>query len=141
MQFDGEEIHGGIPCLKYVRRKVVLNKNNTYTIYVTKEKPHKPVRFILDGYDALLHAPYDYYVIDYMTFHKWKFNFKTMKIPRGKMFIAKFPFSLIYFNTWMKRVSVIEFHTKINKADDQSQIKPWNATLNISIYGHFWVSG
>ena len=42
------------------------------------------MRFILDGYDALLHAPYDYYIIDYMTFHEWKFDFNTMKIPKGK---------------------------------------------------------
>lgn len=84
LQFVGEEIRSGMPTLKYVRTTTTFKKKNTYTLYITKEKPHRPLRYVMHGRDTLLHSSYDHYVIDYLTFHPWKFDFEVMKIPKGK---------------------------------------------------------
>ena len=73
-----------MPCLKFVRVLNAFKKKNTYTLYVTRDKPHKPVRFVMHGYDVLLHSFYDHYVLDYLTFHSWQFDAKTMEIPEGE---------------------------------------------------------
>ncbi|XP_068679493.1 counting factor associated protein D-like [Montipora foliosa] len=83
-QYVGQEIHSGFPVHKLQRKATVYKKENTYTFFVTKAKPHKPVRYVMHGYDTLLHSFYDHYIVDYLTFHEWKFNYDVMKIPRGK---------------------------------------------------------
>ncbi|XP_058968750.2 counting factor associated protein D [Pocillopora verrucosa] len=82
-KYVGEEIHSGMPVYKLQRTATVYKKNNTYTLYVTKEKPYRPVRYVMHGYDTLLHSFYDHYVVDYLSFHKWDFDFNIMKIPKG----------------------------------------------------------
>ena len=72
-----------MPVHKLQRTATVYKKKNTYTLYVTKEKPYKPVRYVLHGYDTLLHSFYDHYVVDYLSFHEWDFDFNVMKIPTG----------------------------------------------------------
>lgn len=83
-QYVGEEIHSGMPVYKLQRTATVYKKNNTYTLYVTKAKPYRPVRYVMHGYDTLLHSFYDHYVVDYLSFHKWDFDFNIMKIPKGE---------------------------------------------------------
>ena len=83
IQYLGDEIHSGMPVYKLQRKATVYKKENTYTLYVTKEEPYKPVRYVMHGYDTLLHSFYDHYVVDYFSLHKWKFNFDVMKIPKG----------------------------------------------------------
>lgn len=83
IQYLGDEIHSGMPIYKLQRKATVYKKENTYTLYVTKEEPYKPVRYVMHGYDTLLHSFYDHYVVDYFSLHKWKFNFDVMKIPEG----------------------------------------------------------
>lgn len=73
-----------MPVYKLQRTATVYKKNNTYTLYVTKEKPYRPVRYVMHGYDTLLHSFYDHYVVDYLSFHKWDFDFNIMKIPKGE---------------------------------------------------------
>lgn len=75
-----------MPIYKLQRKATVYKKENTYTLYVTKEEPYKPVRYVMHGYDTLLHSFYDHYVVDYFSLHKWKFNFDVMKIPEGMKF-------------------------------------------------------
>jgi len=73
-----------MPVYKLRRTATVYKKNNTYILYVTKEEPHKPVRYVMHGYDTLLHSFYDHYIVDYLSFHEWDFDFNVMKIPKGK---------------------------------------------------------
>ena len=73
-----------MPVYKLRRTASVYKKDNTYILYVTKEEPHKPVRYVMHGYDTLLHSFYDHYIVDYLSFHEWDFDFNVMKIPNGK---------------------------------------------------------
>ncbi|KAL9979945.1 hypothetical protein ACROYT_G008468 [Oculina patagonica] len=82
-EYVSDEIHSGMPVYKLKRTATVYKKNNTYILYVTKEKPYKPVRYVMHGYDTLLHSFYDHYVVDYLSFHEWDFDFNVMKIPKG----------------------------------------------------------
>ena len=72
-----------MPVHKLQRTATVFKKKNTYTLYVTREKPYRPVRYIMHGYDTLLHSFYDHYIVDYLSFREWEFDFNVMKIPKG----------------------------------------------------------
>ena len=72
-----------MPVHKLQRTATVFKKKNTYTLYVTREKPYRPVRYIMHGYDTLLHSFYDHYIVDYLSFREWEFDFDVMKIPKG----------------------------------------------------------
>ena len=72
-----------MPVHKLQRTATVFKKKNTYTLYVTREKPYRPVRYIMHGYDTLLHSFYDHYIMDYLSFREWEFDFDVMKIPKG----------------------------------------------------------
>ena len=72
-----------MPVHKLQRTATVFKKKNTYTLYVTREKPYRPVRYIMHGYDTLLYSFYDHYIVDYLSFREWEFDFNVMKIPKG----------------------------------------------------------
>ena len=72
-----------MPVHKLQRTATVFKKKNTYTLYVTREKPYRPVRYIMHGYDTLLHSFYDHYIVDYLSFREWEFDFNVMKIAKG----------------------------------------------------------
>ena len=59
------------------------NLKNTYTLWVSKDKPHQPIRYETEGFDLLLRGPYDHYYLDYITFNDWSFNYTIMEIPKG----------------------------------------------------------
>ncbi|XP_028397683.1 counting factor associated protein D-like [Dendronephthya gigantea] len=80
-KLQGVEIYKGQPCRKYVRKIVEYNKTNTYTLFVTDNEPHIPVKYEMFGYDDLLTSHYDHYILDYITFSPWAFNFSIFKIP------------------------------------------------------------
>ena len=84
LQLVGEEIHRGLSCLKFVRKFTKLNKTNEYTFYITKSKPHRPLRYEMIGYDDLLTSHYDHYILDYITFEPWKFNMSLFSFPQSK---------------------------------------------------------
>lgn len=68
---------------------VEYNKTNTYTLYITDKEPHIPVKYEMLGYDDLLTSHYDHYILDYITFKPWNFNFSIFKIPAGTYIAAK----------------------------------------------------
>ena len=117
-QYAGEEYHSGMPCLKFVRTLNAYRKKNTYTFYVTKDKPYRPIRYIMHGYDTLLHSFYDHYVIDYLTFHEWKFNFRKMKIPKGE--------------TNMNNDKITAYNVRSYWLD--RKIRTWNFCLVFSVF-------
>ncbi|XP_048583024.1 counting factor associated protein D isoform X2 [Nematostella vectensis] len=82
-KFIGEEIRSGMPTFKYQRNTTIFHKKNSYTFWMTKAKPHRPLRYVMHGYDTLLNSFYDHYVMDYLSFQPWKFDFEVMKIPKG----------------------------------------------------------
>lgn len=86
LQFVSEEYHRGLLCLKYERKNKQYNKTNTYSLYISKHKPHKPLRYEMTGYDDMLASHYDHYVIDYVTFEAWMFNYTLFNLPEGKEF-------------------------------------------------------
>ena len=95
-QFVSEEVHRGVPCLKYVRRNRQYNKTNTYSFFITKDRPHKPLRYEMHGYDDLMTSHYDHYILDYNTFEPWKFNFSLFELPKSKsFFFTLFTLSLL----------------------------------------------
>ena len=87
-----------MPCQKYVRKIVEYNKTNTYTLYISKISPHVPLRYEMVGYDDLLTSHYDHYILDYITFTPWTFNFSVFRIPAGKRFVI-FVFAMVGCNS------------------------------------------
>ncbi|XP_068738415.1 cathepsin S-like [Montipora capricornis] len=82
-KFVSEEFHRGLPCLKYERKNKQYNKTNAYIFYISKHKPHKPLRYEMIGYDDMLTSHYDRYVIDYVTFEPWNFNKTLFSLPKN----------------------------------------------------------
>ena len=83
-QFVSEEMHRGMPCLKYERKIKKFNKTNTYSFYISKIKPHRPLRYEMVGYDDMLTSHYDRYILDYVTFEPWKFNRSLFNLPKSR---------------------------------------------------------
>ena len=83
-QFVSEEMHRGMPCLKYERKIKKFNKSNTYSFYISKTKPHRPLRYEMVGYDDMLTSHYDRYILDYVTFEPWKFNRSLFNLPKSR---------------------------------------------------------
>lgn len=83
-QFVSEEMHRGMPCLKYERKIKKFNKSNTYSFYISKIKPHRPLRYEMVGYDDMLTSHYDRYILDYVTFEPWKFNRSLFNLPKSR---------------------------------------------------------
>lgn len=83
-QFVSEEMHRGMPCLKYERKNRRYNKTNTYSFFISKTKPHRPLRYEMMGYDDMLTSHYDHYVLDYISFEPWKFNRSVFGLPKSK---------------------------------------------------------
>ena len=73
-----------MPCLKYERKIKKFNKSNTYSFYISKTKPHRPLRYEMVGYDDMLTSHYDRYILDYVTFEPWKFNRSLFNLPKSR---------------------------------------------------------
>lgn len=96
-QFVSEEMHRGMPCLKYERKIKQFNKSNTYSFYISKIKPHRPLRYEMVGYDDMLTSHYDRYILDYVTFEPWKFNRSLFNLPKSR-FSSKSDAQSLSFN-------------------------------------------
>ena len=96
-QFVSEEMHRGMPCLKYERKIKKFNKSNTYSFYISKIKPHRPLRYEMVGYDDMLTSHYDRYILDYVTFEPWKFNRSLFNLPKSR-FSSKSDAQSLSFN-------------------------------------------
>lgn len=82
-QIIGEEYRSGTLTIK-LRRHVKTGKlRNTFTLWVSKEKPHRPIRYETEGFDLLLLGYYDHYYLDYITFSDWYFDYTVMEVPKG----------------------------------------------------------
>ena len=70
-----------VECLfiSYRGRQLSTKKITPTHFTWPKEKPYKPVRYIMHGYDTLLHSFYDHYIVDYLSFREWDFDFNVMK--------------------------------------------------------------
>ncbi|KAJ7387714.1 hypothetical protein OS493_001056 [Desmophyllum pertusum] len=76
-------MHRGMPCLKYERKNKCYNKSNTYSFFISKNKPHRPLRYEMMGYDDMLTSHYDHYVLDYISFEPWTFNRSLFGLPKN----------------------------------------------------------
>ncbi|XP_012559591.2 uncharacterized protein LOC100198320 isoform X1 [Hydra vulgaris] len=81
-KYVGEEQFNGVPAFKFFYQKKFISKNNTYVLHVSKAKPHVPLRYEMIGYDHLLRSHYDHYIIDYLSFKPWKFDYTVLQIPK-----------------------------------------------------------
>ncbi|XP_028397778.1 uncharacterized protein LOC114521510 [Dendronephthya gigantea] len=82
-KFVKEEYRSGTLTIKLKRHVKTGNLKNTYTLWVSKEKPHRPIRYETEGFDLLLRGYYDHYYLDYITFNDWYFDYMIMEIPEG----------------------------------------------------------
>ena len=82
-QVIGEEYRSGTLTIKLKRYVMTGTLNNSYTLWVSKTKPHRPIRYETEGFDLLLVGYYDHYYLDYISFHAWEFDFQVMQIPQG----------------------------------------------------------
>lgn len=82
-QYSGEAELNGTDCVKWEHSFTIYDKVNTYTLYTTKKRPLKPLRYEMMGYDTLLSSYYDHYILDYHEFEAWKFSYDVFDIPTG----------------------------------------------------------
>ena len=82
-QYSGEAELNGTDCVKWEHSFTIYDKVNTYTLYTTKKRPLKPLRYEMMGYDTLLSSYYDHYILDYHEFEAWKFSYDVFNIPTG----------------------------------------------------------
>ena len=95
-----------MPCLKYERKIKKFNKSNTYSFYISKTKPHRPLRYEMVGYDDMLTSHYDRYILDYVTFEPWKFNRSLFNLPKSR-FSSKIMLGLSVLITALKFVLLL----------------------------------
>ncbi|XP_067032987.1 uncharacterized protein [Acropora muricata] len=80
-KYSGEAELNGTDCVKWEHSFTIYDKVNTYTLYTTKKRPLKPLRYEMMGYDTLLSSYYDHYILDYHEFEAWKFSYDVFDIP------------------------------------------------------------
>ncbi|XP_015757752.1 PREDICTED: digestive cysteine proteinase 1-like [Acropora digitifera] len=80
-KYSGEAELNGTDCVKWEHSFTIYDKVNTYTLYTTKKRPLKPLRYEMMGYDTLLSSYYDHYILDYHEFEAWKFSYNVFDIP------------------------------------------------------------
>lgn len=80
-KYSGTAELNGAECAKWEHSFTIYDKVNTYTLYTTKTRPLKPLRYEMMGYDTLLASYYDHYILDYHEFEAWKFNYSVFDIP------------------------------------------------------------
>lgn len=95
LQYSGTAELNGAECAKWEHSFTIYDKVNTYTLYTTKTRPLKPLRYEMMGYDTLLASYYDHYILDYHEFEAWKFNYSVFDIPTGMVSIVLQPKQLI----------------------------------------------
>ena len=83
LKYVGLYRFNGVPSHKFKYQKQFGSKNNTYILHVTQSEPYKPLRYEMLGYDHLLRSHYDHYIIDYLAFESWKFDYKILQVPIG----------------------------------------------------------
>ncbi|KAJ7387728.1 hypothetical protein OS493_001071 [Desmophyllum pertusum] len=80
-KYSGDAEMNGVECAKWEHSFTIYDKVNTYTLYTTKTRPPRPLRYEMMGYDTLLSSYYDHYILDYHQFEAWKFSYKVFDIP------------------------------------------------------------
>ncbi|PFX31489.1 Counting factor associated protein D [Stylophora pistillata] len=100
-KYSGSTELNGAECAKWEHSFTIYDKVNTYTLYTTKTRPLKPLRYEMMGYDTLLASYYDHYILDYHEFEAWKFNYSVFDIPTA---VLK---SVIGAQDWMAEITSI----------------------------------
>eukprot|EP00794_Sanderia_malayensis_P004561 gene4561-5158_t len=73
------EVYTGTLATKWHYEYWAYGMLNSQYVWVTKSKPHRPIRYEMKGYDAMLGSYYDHYVLEYVTFGKWRPLMKTFE--------------------------------------------------------------
>ena len=107
---------------KWTYEYFAFGMRNHQTVWITKAKPHRPIRYEMIGYDMMLGSYYDHYVINYITFEKWDGKDEIFNLPTCNV-------SLFVFRLKFRNISRIKNSLEINKK-----------SLKIRISRDFWNS-
>ena len=73
----------GTATKKWDFRYMAFGLLNTHSIWTTRTKPARPVRYEMKGYDSLLASYYDHYILEYISFEEWKPDLSVFELPKG----------------------------------------------------------
>ncbi|XP_057293045.1 uncharacterized protein LOC130621724 isoform X2 [Hydractinia symbiolongicarpus] len=82
-QYNGTEVYTGAMTTKWTYQYYAYGMRNHQTFWVTKAKPHRPIRYEMYGYDMMLGSYYDHYVLEYITFEIWNGDEEIFELPQG----------------------------------------------------------
>ncbi|KAK3752750.1 hypothetical protein QZH41_018716 [Actinostola sp. cb2023] len=83
LSFSNYEVYRGTAAERWEYRYLSYGLLNTHTLWVTTTTPPRPIRYEMKGYDNLLASYYDYYILEYVSFEKWKPDLKKFELPKG----------------------------------------------------------
>ena len=84
LQYVKTEVYTGVLTTKWHYEYWAYGMLNSQNVWVTKSKPHRPIRYEMKGYDSMLGSYYDHYVLEYVSFEQWRPQMKRFEVPRGK---------------------------------------------------------
>ena len=99
-QYVKTEVYTGVLATKWHYEYWAFGLLNSQNVWVTKSKPHRPIRYEMKGYDSMLGSYYDHYVLEYVSFEQWRPQMKRFELPRGTN-----AFCCIEFNAVPARLS------------------------------------
>ncbi|XP_065665108.1 uncharacterized protein LOC100201231 isoform X3 [Hydra vulgaris] len=79
--YNSTTVYTGTLTTKWTYEYFAFGMRNHQTVWVTKSKPHRPIRYEMVGYDMMLGSYYDHYVISYITFEKWDGKEDIFNLP------------------------------------------------------------
>ena len=86
LQYVTTEVYTGVLATKWHYEYWAYGMLNSQNVWVTKSKPHRPIRYEMKGYDSMLGSYYDHYVLEYISFEQWRPQMKRFEVPRGDSF-------------------------------------------------------
>lgn len=82
-QFNTTEVYTGALTTKWTYEYYAFGMRNYQNVWITKGKPHRPIRYEMFGFDMMLGSYYDHYVIEYVSFEEWKVDEDQFQLPPG----------------------------------------------------------
>ena len=70
---------------KWTYQYYAFGMRNSQNVWITKAKPHRPIRYEMFGYDMMLGSYYDHYVLEYISFESWDIEEKIFDLPPGSV--------------------------------------------------------
>ena len=68
---------------KWTYQYTAFGMKNYQSVWITKSKPYRPIRYEMFGFDMMLGSYYDNYVINYVSFDEWTPDSTTFDLPKG----------------------------------------------------------